>query len=353
MSGEESQSGREILKVMGCGGSKEKEIKNDKQKMWESDSDFSKELKNKGAVESPVKIVPKSAKELPKGLQVMADNTVDKVSTKKQHHDIDHLDLEALKASLKACGRNPELAEKILNIYDRDSSGGISTEEFQQWIHDNKLHPYDDDSSGDELSVHLARKRSPSDDDSSDDELAVHLARKRSGVLNGQKKVTVLSDKMKKKRDAARFKLSKAHTIQNIDGFSLLYPEQIEKILTELDFEIHTKGTIIMKQGAGKSDIMYFIANGQCDVLINKKIIKTLKELSFFGESMIYQGMDDRVRVADVVVSSSEVQVLTLHRSTYRSLCRKGIITKECQNKLKSFGEKRKNDAIIQQEYSS
>ena len=59
--------------------------------------------------------------------------SIKRVPTHQEEHT-SHLDLTTLRESLKACGRNENLAESILLGYDRDHDGGISLSEFQEWL---------------------------------------------------------------------------------------------------------------------------------------------------------------------------------------------------------------------------
>jgi Ca2+-binding EF-hand superfamily protein len=58
--------------------------------------------------------------------------SIKRVPTHQEHTS--HLDLTTLRESLKACGRDENLAESILLGYDRDHDGGISLIEFQEWL---------------------------------------------------------------------------------------------------------------------------------------------------------------------------------------------------------------------------
>jgi len=300
------------------------------KEMWDSNSEFSKALKEKDNETSKVKILPAPVKP-DKPTRPAASRGVKRVPTHRD--DGEHLDLEALKDSLLACGRDVNLATQILHTYDHDNSGGISLNEFEEWISHNNDHPEDEEysSSDDGLGEELAKMRQ-------------HSKEVHSHLEGHRRKKVVLTSLMKKKRDQARAKIAKAKTLQNIDGFALLSSESIDQILSELYFEIHPRGTVLAKQGDEKSDVLYFIVEGECDVVVNGQAVAKLNDLQFFGEGIVYHNKEVRKRTADVVVASVEVQVLVLERSIFRGLCRKGIISKQCQEQLELIGKNRKDE---------
>ena len=75
----------------------------------------------------------------PSTAQVKKDNEKKAALTRvPTHRDKgDHLTLPELRNSLKAMGRDHNMAEEILKNYDRDHDGGISLSEFSQWLADN------------------------------------------------------------------------------------------------------------------------------------------------------------------------------------------------------------------------
>ena len=173
---------------MGAGNSsKDAATKNTKtpesgKEMWDSNSEFSKALKEKDKETSKVKILPAPAK---------PDKPTRSAALITHRDDGEHLDLEALKVSLLACGRDVNLATQILDLYDHDNSGGISLNEFEKWISHNNDHPEDEEysSSDDGLGEELAKMRRQSKEAHS------HLESHR-------RKKVVLTSLMKKKRES-------------------------------------------------------------------------------------------------------------------------------------------------------
>ena len=101
---------------------------------------------------------------------------------------------------------------------------------------------------------------------------------------------------------------------------------------------------ICNSKGDEQSDVMYFIVEGQADVVVNGQAVAKLNDLQFFGEGIVYHNKEARKRTADVVVASLELQALVLERSIFRHLCRKGTISKQCQEQLEMIGKNRKDE---------
>jgi len=149
--------------------------------------------------------------------------------------DEEQLYLQDLQDILRASGRDPSLANEILDDYDKDDSGGVSLIEYEAWCEDNEFDDPEDDETAETAAT----------DSDSEDDMAEQLKKRHEKTQKKQR----LTAAMKKARDIAREKIVKGKVLNKVEGFSTLKAKAHALILNVLELETYPRGTVIAKQG--------------------------------------------------------------------------------------------------------
>ena len=162
-----------------------------------------------------------------------------------------------------------------------------------------------------------------------------HTASRTMAVRAIQRKQTARRQSVQA-RVAARNKAKRSNALQKCKIFSDLEAASIATIIDKMEYEAVTAGTPIVTQG-DVANTFYLIMSGTCDVVINDKVVASLKELQVFGESALSQ---DALRVA-TVVATVDVQVLRLSKQKLDALLRSGTLTSDCVRKIQKVAKER------------
>jgi cGMP-dependent protein kinase len=104
--------------------------------------------------------------------------------------------------------------------------------------------------------------------------------------------------------------------LKKVHIFRHLSQQQTEKLAKSLQLHRYKLGDHVVTQGE-RGAAFYVIANGQVNVLINAKKVRTLGKNAFFGERAL---LFDEPRSATVEVASSEAELWSVTKSTFMSI---------------------------------
>ena len=128
----------------------------------------------------------------------------------------------------------------------------------------------------------------------------------------------------------ARLKIKTTRALTKVPLFQQVSSEGIDSILDATTYRKAFLNEVLCAQGEEAAKF-YIIVSGRCSVSVQGKELErqvgTLKELDYFGESVLCGG--EALRNATVTVRSGAVEVLALSRPHFDKLIEEGIVTKE------------------------
>merc|ERR1712166_1044963 len=136
----------------------------------------------------------------------------------------------------------------------------------------------------------------------------------------------------KKKKDAARTKAKQLNALKNCKIFEDLDEATRNKVVDKMELEVYNSGVDICKQG-DVANFLYLILEGSCKVVVNRKKVAVLKELSVFGEGALF-AIDGVAKRGGTVTAISDVQLLGLTKDNFDLLVKSGALDEKCIKKL-------------------
>ncbi len=115
--------------------------------------------------------------------------------------------------------------------------------------------------------------------------------------------------------------------VKQIPFFSHLSDEKLQLVMDQFEIKSYKTGDIVVQQGE-PGDGMYGIIFGEADVIMDDKVIATLKTDDFFGEMSL---IANEPRSA-TVQAKSDLSVFFLNRSAFEAV--KGELGDEVRQEI-------------------
>lgn len=169
-----------------------------------------------------------------------------------------------------------------------------------------------------------------------------HIQRHAEGVLKNQvKRRKSVQQRVQKKQKSLQSK-----AVHKCKFFRGLDENCITKIVDAMGYVTVECGAIICKQGE-PADALFLILSGACEIIIDKKIVGTVKDADIIGERALFpNSMGDTIRTA-TVKSSKTTTLLELSKESLDGLISTGALAKKTIFKLGAMAKDRvKQDKI-------